>query len=189
MADDTGERRAPYWWPDVQAVMQLFLAVAIVVMVGYVLYQLLDNKVQLEQAQRDLLMILLGVLLSSFKDVYGFTYGSSAESKNKGEVINRSLDSKDKIIADSVATTAATAATTTDATLKAASAATAAATAATAAATTATAEAGPQTADQRGRATLKNGALVYFTMLPDDAAKEKFLAMTPEEQLAAIGKT
>lgn len=174
--DDVEKHRTtpPYWWPDVQALMQLFLAVAIVAMVGYVLYRLLDGTVKLPQEQRDLIMILLGVILACFKDVFGFTYGSSAESKNKGEVINRSLDTKDKIIAEGVATTAATAATTT---------------AALVAAVPAPPTPSGKTVDQRGRETLVNGALVYFTMLPDDDAKERFLAMTPEERLAAMGKT
>lgn len=100
----------PYWWPDVTTLMQMFLAAAIVVMVGYILMQLLDGKVSLEQAQRDLLMVLFGIILGCFKDVYGYTFGSSAGQKRQGEVITKSLEDKDKIIADNVVTTAALAA-------------------------------------------------------------------------------
>ena len=101
---------APYWWPDANVIMQLFLAAAVVVMVGYILHQLLEGKVSLEQAQRDLLMILFGIILGCFKDVYAYTFGSSAGQKRQGELINKSMETKDKIIADNVTATAAVAA-------------------------------------------------------------------------------
>lgn len=100
----------PFWWPDVNTILQLFLTVAITVMVGYILHQLLEGKTVFEQAQRDLLMILFGIILGCFKDVYGYTFGSSAGQKRQGEAINQSLADKDKIIADNVVTTAALAA-------------------------------------------------------------------------------
>ncbi len=110
--DDTRRQTPPYWWPDVNAIMQLVLASAIVLMVGYILYQLLTGRVSLDQAQNNLLMILFGVVLACFKDVYGYTFGSSAGQKRQGEVITKSLESKDKIIADNVVATAAVAAAT-----------------------------------------------------------------------------
>ncbi len=100
----------PYWWPDANVLMQLFLASAIVVMVSYILFQLLTGKVSLDQAQNNLLMILFGVVLACFKDVYGYTFGSSAGQKRQGEVITKSLEDKDRIIADNVTATAAVAA-------------------------------------------------------------------------------
>ncbi len=109
MADDR-RQTPPYWWPDVNAIMQLVLASAIVLMVAYILYQLLTGRVSLDQAQNNLLMILFGVVLACFKDVYGYTFGSSAGQKRQGEVITKSLESKDKIIADNVVATAAVAA-------------------------------------------------------------------------------
>ncbi len=100
----------PYWWPDVNAMMQLFLAGAIVLIVSFILYQLLTGRVSLDQAQNNLLMILFGVVLACFKDVYAYTFGSSAGQKRQGELITKSMETKDKIIADNVTATAAVAA-------------------------------------------------------------------------------
>jgi hypothetical protein len=75
-------------------------------MVGYILQAILEAKAVVEQSQRDLLMIILGVILACFKDVFGFTFGSSAGQKRQGEVITKSLEDKDKIIAGNVKTSA-----------------------------------------------------------------------------------
>lgn len=106
----TKRKTPPYWWPDINVVLQLILAISIVLMVAFILHQLLDGKFNLEQAQRDLLMVLLGVILACFKDVFGYTFGSSAGQKRQGEVITQSLHDKDKIIAENVVATAALAA-------------------------------------------------------------------------------
>lgn len=123
MSDDPNDitirkrQMPPYWWPDANVLMQMFLAIAVVVMVGYILHQLLEGKVSLEQAQRDLLMILFGIILGCFKDVYGYTFGSSAGQKRQGEVITKSLEDKDKIIAGNVAAAASAATTETPTTI------------------------------------------------------------------------
>ena len=101
---------APYYWPDSETAMRQFLSAAIVGLVFYILDALLVNKIKLEQESRDLVMVLLGVVLSCFKDVYGFTFGSSADSRKKSETISQSLDTKDKIIETNVKATAALAA-------------------------------------------------------------------------------
>lgn len=110
--DETKMRKretAPYWWPDSQVLMQFFLAVAIVWIVWYIINQLLSGEaLKIDPSVRDLIVFIFGIVFGNFKDVYSFTFGSSAESKNKGAVIQRSLDTKDKIIADSALTTAAT---------------------------------------------------------------------------------
>lgn len=103
-------QQPPYWWPETRSLMQLFLSASIVFMVGFILYQLMKMQVKLEQDQRDLLMILFGIVLGCFKDVYSYTYGSSASARAQGEAINESLVKKDKLLADN-ATTAAGAAT------------------------------------------------------------------------------
>lgn len=100
----------PYWWPDTQSVMQLFLAFAIVFMVAFILRELLSNSLKIDTSVKDLVIFMLGIIFGNFKDVYGFTYGASIGEKNKGEIINRSLENKDKIIAEGVAATAAVAA-------------------------------------------------------------------------------
>lgn len=100
----------PYWWPDAIIVMQLTLAGAIVCMVGYILVGLLGDALKIDQTQRDLLMILFGIILGCFKDVYAYAFGSSAGQKKQGEVITKSLEDKDKIIAGNVAAAATVAA-------------------------------------------------------------------------------
>lgn len=107
-------QKAPYWWPETQTVMQLFLSVAIVGMVWYILQQLLSGEaLKIDPSVRDLIVFIFGIIFGNFKDVYGFTYGSSASDKSKGEAINRSIETKDKIIAAGVeaSTAASTAAT------------------------------------------------------------------------------
>ncbi len=104
-------RQAPYWWPETQTVMQLFLAAAIVAMVGYILQQLLSGEaLKIDPSVRDLIVFIFGIVFGNFKDVYSFTFGSSASDKTKGDVINKSIENKDKIIAAGVVATAATAA-------------------------------------------------------------------------------
>lgn len=104
-------RLAPYWWPETQTVMQLFLAAAIVAMVGYILQQLLSGEaLKIDPSVRDLIVFIFGIVFGNFKDVYSFTFGSSASDKTKGDVINKSIEQKDKIIAAGVVATAAAAA-------------------------------------------------------------------------------
>ena|SRR6185369_4375146 len=105
MDDDirlTRRKVPPYWWPDLVGLMQLFLAVSIVLMVGFILNQLLTGRVTLDQIQNNLLMTLFGFILGCFKDVFGWAFGSSAGQKRQGEVITKSLEDKDKIIAGNV---------------------------------------------------------------------------------------
>lgn len=99
----------PYWWPDAQVMMQLFLAVSIVALVAYMVHALMEEQIKLDQDKRDLLMIMFGIILGCFKDVFGYTFGSSAGQKRQGEVITESLRDKDKIIATNAASTAETA--------------------------------------------------------------------------------
>ena len=119
MADDSKElerrmelrTRAPFWWPDVPSLLQIFLTCAIVWMVGFVLTSLFSGgEVKIDPSARDLVMVIIGIILGAFKDVFGFAFGLSASDKQKSETINRSLETKDKIIAAGVEATAATAA-------------------------------------------------------------------------------
>lgn len=100
-------QRPPFWWPDSQVVMQLLLACAIIWMVGFILTQLFSSgTVKIDPSARDLVMVIIGIILGAFKDVFGFTFGSTAADKQKGEVINRRIETQDKIIAAGVETTA-----------------------------------------------------------------------------------
>lgn len=105
-------QRAPYYWPELQSIMQLFLAGAIVAMVWYILQQLLSGEaLKIDPSVRDLIVFIFGIVFGNFKDVYSFTFGSSASDKSKGDVINKSIETKDKIIAAGVANAAEVAAT------------------------------------------------------------------------------
>lgn len=100
-------QRAPYYWPELQSIMQLFLAAAIVSMVWYILQQLLSgDALKIDPSVRDLIVFIFGIVFGNFKDVYSFTFGSSASDKTKGDVINKSIETKDRIIAAGVAATA-----------------------------------------------------------------------------------
>lgn len=109
------ERRStpPYWWPDPESFIQIALAIVLSGMVCYILYQLLNDAIKLEQGQRDLLNISLGIILGEFKGVCAFAWGKSSGDKSRREAMTRSMETKDKIIADSANTA-------TDAALKAA---------------------------------------------------------------------
>lgn len=102
---------APYYWPDMQSILQLFLSVSAVLLVWYVVQRLLaEGGLKIDQSVRDLVVFILGIIFGCFKDVYGFTFGSSAGQKRQGELITKSMETKDKIIADNVTATAAVAA-------------------------------------------------------------------------------
>lgn len=90
----------PYWWPETNTMMQLFLALSIVLMVGYILTQLFGGQaLKIDPSVRDLVVFIMGIVFGNFKDVYGYTFGSSAGAKKQGEAITESLKKKDEIIA------------------------------------------------------------------------------------------
>lgn len=77
----------PWWFPTVQG----FLAGSIVVMMftAIVLLVLLAKSGTMADATVfAVITTLLGVLASSFKDVYGYSFGSSASSKDKDDTIS-----------------------------------------------------------------------------------------------------
>lgn len=100
-------KTAPYYWPDTQSLMQLFLSVSAVLLVWYVVQRLLaEGGLKIDQSVRDLVVFILGIIFGCFKDVYGYTFGSSAGQRKQGEAITKSLEDKDKIIAGNVSTAA-----------------------------------------------------------------------------------
>lgn len=103
---------APFYWPDANVLMQIFLAGSIVGIVWYIIHQLLSGEaLKIDPSVRDLVVFIFGIVFGAFKDVYGYTFGSSAGQKRQGEVITKSLEDKDKIIASNVAATVAAATT------------------------------------------------------------------------------
>lgn len=79
--------KKPWWFPTVQG----FLAASIVIMMftAIVLLVLLAKSGTMADATVfAVITTLLGVLASSFKDVYGYSFGSSASSKDKDDTIS-----------------------------------------------------------------------------------------------------
>lgn len=104
----TRRKTPPYWWPEANVVMQFFLAGMICWIVWFIISQLLSGEaLKIDPSVRDLVVFIFGIVFGNFKDVFGFTFGSSAGQKRQGEVITKSLEDKDRIIADNVVTTAA----------------------------------------------------------------------------------
>lgn len=77
----------PWWMPNIQG----FLAAGIVLMMILAIMMLLLLAKSGSMADPTVFAVittLLGVLAGSFKDVYGFFFGSSASSKDKDDTIS-----------------------------------------------------------------------------------------------------
>ena len=121
-AEDTQLRKRvtpPYWWPDATTILQLFMAVSGVGMVWFVLYYLMNPNFKLDPNTEKILLVILGIILGNYKDVSGFVWGSSVGSKSKDDAISRSMESKDKIIAEGVAASTASSTAATEVALRA----------------------------------------------------------------------
>lgn len=73
----------PWFWPDTQG----FLAIAIVVLLGSIVFILLLHPIQIDDRIQGVLMTVIGVLVGSLKDVYSFFFGSSKGSVSKDDTI------------------------------------------------------------------------------------------------------
>lgn len=72
--------------------VQGFLAVAITV--GFfVVIGALMSMTELPTSVKDILLVMLGALLASFKEITGYFFGSSSSSKSKDDTISESLRS------------------------------------------------------------------------------------------------
>ena len=74
----------PWFWPDTQG----FLAVAIIGIVSAIVLILLLHPVQMTDTVQGVLMTMIGVLVSSLKDVFGYYFSSSASSRAKDDTIH-----------------------------------------------------------------------------------------------------
>lgn len=74
----------PWFWPDTQG----FLAIAIVVLIGSIMFIMLLHPIQIDDKIQGVLMTVIGVLVGSLKDVYSFFFGSSKGSVAKDDTIN-----------------------------------------------------------------------------------------------------
>jgi hypothetical protein len=86
MADD--EVR-PQTWTNSQQI----IAFAVVgTFIGVILIWLFHPPQSLDQAALGIINMLIGVLVAKFTTVVDYTFGSSAESKNKGDSQSRTID-------------------------------------------------------------------------------------------------
>lgn len=79
------EKNRPFWVPDTQG----SLAIAIIGLVGAIVLLLLLHPITLDDKTTSVLTVVIGVLVSSLKDVYSFYFGSSKGSAAKDETINK----------------------------------------------------------------------------------------------------
>lgn len=80
-----GERRIPFWYPD----MKGFLAIGIVLIISLTVAALIFGWAPTDDKILTLLTTVVGALLVIFKDVYQYTFGSSAGSAAKDETIKQ----------------------------------------------------------------------------------------------------
>lgn len=69
--------------PETPRALALLNAVSVIGIV----YLLLLHPIQIDDRARDLLLVILGVLLSTYKDVYFHHFGSSSGSRAKDALI------------------------------------------------------------------------------------------------------
>lgn len=82
MADNT-QAEKPAWLPDTQG----FLAIAIIVLIGFIVAVLLIKPPAIDERVSGVLMTVIGVLIACLKDVYSFFFGSSKGSSEKDKTI------------------------------------------------------------------------------------------------------
>lgn len=78
-------KQRPFWIPDTQGA----LAIAIIGLVGLIVLLLLLHPITLDDKTTSVLTVVIGVLVSSLKDVYSYYFGSSKGSTAKDDTINR----------------------------------------------------------------------------------------------------
>ena len=70
-----------------QQIFQYILAAVIVLVFAVAIVLLMKSEIS--QSVKDPLLVLLGVLGASFKDVVGYFFGSSKSSADKNEMLNK----------------------------------------------------------------------------------------------------
>lgn len=73
----------PFWFPDVKG----FLAIAIILIIAALAFELLMRPVKIDQQMAGAFMTLLGVLTACLKDVYQYFFGSSSGSAKKDDAV------------------------------------------------------------------------------------------------------
>jgi hypothetical protein len=80
---------------DSQEVTRATLSVIIILLVAWVMLTLFN--VQIPDANRDAVMMVLGALLLRLSDVYAFHFNSSAGSQKKDNTISKMADTVQKV--------------------------------------------------------------------------------------------
>lgn len=82
---DTNTTQKPYWMPDTQG----FLAIAILILVGAIVFILLLHQSSMDDKTSAVLTTVIGILLANLKDVYSYFFGSSKGSTDKDQTLNK----------------------------------------------------------------------------------------------------
>lgn len=79
----------PFWLPDTQG----FLAIAIITLIGGIVFVMLFHHTDMDQLSQGVLMTMIGVLVGALKDVYSYYFSSSVSSKAKDATIQSAVES------------------------------------------------------------------------------------------------
>jgi hypothetical protein len=71
-------------------------ALGILTVVSFFLVLVYTFKIEIPQNNRDVVMIMIGVLCASYKDVTGYFYGGSKGSADKTELMKNMIESQPK---------------------------------------------------------------------------------------------
>lgn len=75
----------PWWMPDTQG----FLAIAILILVGAIVFILLLHNSTMDDKTSAVLTTVIGILLANLKDVYSYFFGSSKGSTDKDQTLTK----------------------------------------------------------------------------------------------------
>jgi uncharacterized membrane protein len=78
-------KEKPFWFPDTKG----FLAISIVFLIALVVVVLLIRPPTFEEKIYNTFSLILGILLSNFKDVFSFEFNSSKGSDDKNKTIDK----------------------------------------------------------------------------------------------------
>lgn len=73
----------PFWLPDTRG----FLAGAIVILIFFIVLTLMWHPMTMEERIFNLFYLVLGILISTFKDVYNFSFSSTQAGEDKTKAI------------------------------------------------------------------------------------------------------
>ncbi len=75
----------PYWFPDTRG----FLSAAIVMLVFIISLVVIMKPLNIDDRGYQLLTMILGIIIATFKDVYSFSFNSTQQSEDKTKTIEK----------------------------------------------------------------------------------------------------